>query len=80
MLEKFQMLSVNQMNAQIKLRKLWKAENVDNYPLKFEKKYLKMMQTQEINLLKSFNRKWRNKPTTINFYQLCKSSVEQSSK
>ena len=43
MLEKFQMLSVNQMNAQIKLRKLWKAENVDNYPLKFEKKYLKMM-------------------------------------
>ena len=38
MLEKFKMLSVNQMNAQIKLTEIWKAENTSNYPLQFKKK------------------------------------------
>ena len=33
MLEKFKMFSVNQLNAGIKLLELWKAINVDNYPL-----------------------------------------------
>ena len=28
------MLSVNQVNAQVKLQEMWKANNVDNYPLK----------------------------------------------
>ena len=30
------MLSVNQMNAQIKMTEIWKASNVDNYPLKID--------------------------------------------
>ena len=34
LLTKFQALSVNQMNAQIKLQQVWKAVNVENYPLK----------------------------------------------
>ena len=38
MLDKFKMLSVNQMNAQIKKTEMWKAEKVSNYPLKFAKK------------------------------------------
>ena len=31
------MLSVNQINAQIKLTEVWKANNDTNHPLKFEK-------------------------------------------
>ena len=38
MLEKFNMLSVSQMNDQIQMTEIWKANNVDNYPLKIEKK------------------------------------------
>ena len=33
LLQKYNLLSVNQMNAQIKLQQVWKAMNVDNYPL-----------------------------------------------
>ena len=33
MLDKFGFLSVNQMNAQIKLLETWKAINVEGYPL-----------------------------------------------
>ena len=29
-------LSVNQLNAQIKITEMWKAMNVSNYPLKFK--------------------------------------------
>ena len=36
LLEKLGMLSVNQLNAQIKLVEIWKAINVDDYPLKIE--------------------------------------------
>ena len=36
-LEKFDILSVNQINAQIKLNDMWKATNVDNYPTKIKK-------------------------------------------
>ena len=36
MLSKNKMLSVNQMQAQIKLTELWKAVNTDNNPLKFK--------------------------------------------
>ena len=34
MLSKFNLLSVNQMNAQIKLTEIWKSVNVKNYPIK----------------------------------------------
>ena len=37
MLAKFNMLSVNQLNAQIKLNDMWKANNVEDYPIKIEK-------------------------------------------
>jgi hypothetical protein len=33
LLTKYSMLSVNQLNAQIKLVEIWKALNVDDYPL-----------------------------------------------
>ena len=34
MLSKFNMLSVNQMNAQVKLNEIWKSVHVPNYPVK----------------------------------------------
>ena len=34
LLTKFGMLSVNQLNAQVKVMEVWKAMNVVNYPLK----------------------------------------------
>ena len=34
LLQKFNMLSVNQLNAQVKLLEIWKALNVKEYPLK----------------------------------------------
>ena len=33
LLSKFDMMSVNQLNAQVKLLEIWKALNMDNYPL-----------------------------------------------
>ena len=36
LLSKFGMLSVNQLNAQVKLAEIWKAINVEDYPLKVE--------------------------------------------
>ena len=33
---KFRMLSVNQLNAQIKLVEMWKAMNMEDYPLKID--------------------------------------------
>ena len=33
MLDKYKMLSVNQLNASVKLMMMWKALNKDNYPL-----------------------------------------------
>ena len=33
MLEKFNMQSINQLNASVKLLEVWKALNVDDYPL-----------------------------------------------
>ena len=38
MLEKHKMLSVNQINAQIKLTEIWKACNDVDHPFKIEKK------------------------------------------
>ena len=36
LLEKFKMLSVNQLNAKVKLMEIWKAKNVADYLLKVE--------------------------------------------
>ena len=36
MLEKFKMLSVSQLNSNIKLLEKWKALNVEDYPLKID--------------------------------------------
>ena len=36
LLEKFGMLSINQLNAQVKLSEMWKALNVEDYPLRVE--------------------------------------------
>ena len=38
MLEKHNMLSVNQLNAQIKLTEMWKAVNDKDHPFKIVKK------------------------------------------
>ena len=37
MLKKFNMMSVNQLNAQIKLLEIWKSLNVNDYPLKLKR-------------------------------------------
>ena len=37
-LEKYNQLSVNQLNAQVKLCEMWKAKNVDNYPTKVHRR------------------------------------------
>ena len=34
------MLSVNQINAQVKILEMWKANNIENYQLKIEKRQL----------------------------------------
>ena len=36
MLEKNNMLSINQMHAQVKLTEMWKATNYKNYPLNID--------------------------------------------
>jgi hypothetical protein len=36
MLNKFKLLSVNQLSAQIKLKEVWKSLNCPNYPTKLE--------------------------------------------
>ena len=36
-LKNFKMLSVNQVNAQVKLLEMWKANNVDKFPIKVTK-------------------------------------------
>ena len=38
LLKNINMLSVNQLNAKIKLLEVWKSLNVDNYPLKIATK------------------------------------------
>ena len=37
MLKKFKAVSVNQLNAQIKLLEIWKSLNIADYPLKIQK-------------------------------------------
>ena len=38
LLKATKMLSINQLNAQIKLMEIWKATNIEDYPLKLNKK------------------------------------------
>ena len=42
MLNLTNMLSINQLNAQIKILEIWKAVNVPDYPLKLNKKEVTM--------------------------------------
>ena len=37
LLEETNMMSINQLNAQIKIMEIWKALNIDGYPLKLDK-------------------------------------------
>ena len=37
LLKKYNMLSVNQLNAKVKLQEVWKALNLEDYPLKVER-------------------------------------------
>ena len=37
MLKKFEMLSVNQLNVQVKLMEVWKSQKIKDYPLKIAK-------------------------------------------
>ena len=37
MLEKFNMLSANQLNASVKLLEVWKALKLDKYPLEIKR-------------------------------------------
>ena len=37
LLKQMNMMSVNQINAQIKIQEIWKALNIENYPLKLER-------------------------------------------
>ena len=39
LLTRFDMLSINQLNAQIKLQEIWKALNIDDYPLKVQRQF-----------------------------------------
>ena len=42
-LNKLNMLSVNQMNGQIKLTEAWKISNIPNYPIKWEMKQIESL-------------------------------------
>ena len=41
LLMKTKMLSVNQLNAQIKIQEIWKSLNVPDYPIKIPKQMVK---------------------------------------
>ena len=47
LLSKFGMLSVNQLNAQVKLAEIWKAINVEDYPLNVEQQARDVTSVQE---------------------------------
>ena len=49
MLSKFNLLSVNQLAAQIKLTEVWKAKNVEDYALSFDP-YKRPHPVQDVNL------------------------------
>ena len=49
MLSKFNLLSVNQLAAQIKLTEVWKAKNVEDYALSFDP-YKRPHLVQDVNL------------------------------
>ena len=70
MLVKFKILSVNQMNAQVKLNEMWKSFNIKNYPIKTE---LLECQPDGINtsarssgLLKEMKMSYRSQKTFTN--------------
>ena len=54
LLEKYGVLSINQLNAQVKLLEIWKAMNVEGYPLK-----IKQQTVQEVGATTRASRKGR---------------------
>ncbi len=46
MLKKFDLMSVNQINAKIKLLEIWKSLNLKNYPFQVERSHQKQKQYQ----------------------------------
>ena len=70
LLQKFNMMSVNQINAQIKLSEMWKAVKDEDHPFNLEKKEsgpdIRSMRsiTNEVLPVKSFSE--RSKNTFIN--------------
>ena len=49
MLKKFELLSINQTMAQIKLTKAWKANRDDNYPVQLRRMRETTVETQTRN-------------------------------
>ena len=79
MLEKTKMLSINQMNAQVKLTEMWKSVNYNNYPLNIGKLKPacngresrgvttgKLMEPKTLNtFIGNATRLWNNAPRSI---------------
>ena len=64
MLNNQQMLSVNQLQAQIKLTEMWKAAMFDNYPLKIEK----MKESVEGRISEMYPKKTSKNQKTLNTF------------
>ena len=61
MLDRQKMMSVNQLQAQIKLTEMWKASNVKTYPLNIGKRNL----GEEIRITRSVTNENLNEPKTL---------------
>ena len=64
MLERQNMLSVNQLQAQIKLTEMWKATNLSTYPLNIEKRSLSV----DARTTRSVTMQNLNEPRTLNSF------------
>ena len=57
MVEKFDLLSINQTSTQIKLQEAWKASRDSNFPIYFIKKKRTENEEQQFRLMRSSTRK-----------------------
>ena len=64
MLDRQNMLSVNQLQAQIKLTEMWKATNLSTYPLNIEKRSLSV----DARTTRSVTMQNLNEPRTLNSF------------
>ena len=79
LLQKYGLLSVNQLAAQIKLLEAWKSVNLENYPIQMENNQLQMAEQSTVKLWKDDSRVtsakesfirdaanlWNNAPSTV---------------